>query len=270
MTKKTFLWNFEKQNFYITKIINEEVYSKSYIRAKVNDSKNYFVVDNNSKINHLYFPKKKKYISWFKKQLLLKQKNKKEKNDKIKVKKIVGKSLNLNTMVLRHKFWKHIRISLPIIVNPNRKSNLLRIQKLYKQIEKKNIKNIYINKSNKKIKKGIFTRFFGINPLLSKKEYEIANKYNKYAIYKEVQSKKDKSKFEIVDRTKIIPLELFKIKNFNFKIKAADYARVYSKRPKWFKRKKYIVKNQRKNIFNRQYFIFDQKNIVAKNIVKKN
>ena len=46
MTKNTLLWHFEKHDFYITKIINEEFYSKSYIREKIEDSDNYFVIDN--------------------------------------------------------------------------------------------------------------------------------------------------------------------------------------------------------------------------------
>lgn len=277
MTKKTLLWHFEKHDFYITKIINEEFYSKSYIREKIEDSDNYFVIDNSSSITNLCFPKKKKEFTWFQKKLLLKIKsskkylrrkkknlkfnfNKKNLNPRKSKRKIrIGKSLNLNDKILRHKFWKNVRISLPIVINPIRRSKILRLQKLYKQIETNKTKNIFIKKTTKEKNKHIVTHFLGINPLFEKNEYNKTKNYNKYSISKLVNFKNN---IVSTDKTKIVPLNLLNIKNFNVKIKKLRYARIFLKKARWFRRKHYYVKNKFSQIFRRQYFIFKNNNII--------
>lgn len=150
MTKKLFFYNLNQMEYHKLRLINKEIIPKSFIRDFVEDDIKIKVLDNSYSIN----------------DVVLKDKNKK------RTKKIIGKSLNIDNHILRHRLWHMLQINVPLIYNHksiNVTTNF--VQKFSFFLQKKEVFTYIL-----KPKKGGFSaRSFGILGFLPTRQYNKTN-----------------------------------------------------------------------------------------------
>lgn len=150
MTKKLFFYNLNQMESYKLKLVNKEVIPKSFIRDFIEEDTKIKILDNSYAIN----------------DIVLKDKNKK------RTTKIIGKSLNVDNHVLKHRLWHMLQLNVPLIYNQksiNLTTNF--VQKFSLFFKKKGVLTSIL-----KAKKGGFSaRSFGISGFLPLKEYKKSN-----------------------------------------------------------------------------------------------
>ncbi len=150
MTKKLFFYNLNQIESHKLRLVNKEVIPKSFIRDFIEEDTKIKILDNSYSIA----------------DIVLKDKNKK------RTTKIIGKSLNVDNHILKHRLWHMLQLNVPLIYNQksiNLTTNF--VQKFSLFLKKKGVLTSIL-----KAKKGGFSaRSFGISGFLPLKEYKKSN-----------------------------------------------------------------------------------------------
>lgn len=219
MTKKLFFYNLNQMEYHKLRLINKEIIPKSFIRDFVEDDIKIKVLDNSYSIN----------------DVVLKDKNKK------RTKKIIGKSLNIDNHILRHRLWHMLQINVPLIYN-HKSINLTInfVQKFSFFLQKKGVLTSIL-----KPKKGGFSaRSFGISGFLPMNEYNKIDSNKKedkrLMVYKnnkitKINKKEIKRNLHLWNFKKLEKLSLWQKKPFRTTKK--NWKFLIKNRP-WFKKNK--------------------------------
>ncbi len=218
MTKKLFFYNLNQMESYKLKLVNKEIIPKSFIRDFIEEDTKIKILDNSYAIN----------------DIVLKDKNKK------RTTKIIGKSLNVDNHVLKHRLWHMLQLNVPLIYNQksiNLTTNF--VQKFSLFFKKKGVLTSIL-----KAKKGGFSaRSFGISGFLPLKEYKkahlckLTSEMNKTSrLYKnsKVRSTKDIWQFKKMDKFSLRQRTPFRAtrRTWKFLIKIRPWFKKIKKRKK--------------------------------------